>query len=220
MDESHNVTIVAHHEAAHAVVAVKLGLNISSVELVGEEQPEGNHEWNGRVTLTEKLSTSSLATVATFAFAGPLAEIKAVASGEYARQGSVAPYDVLTKATICPESLPQIMDSLMAMLSADERLDEWHAKVCLQLNGAPYHTQVFLGASEDDIRRLTNTYPNLQRDQLERHLKEAKDLVDDPKVWGAIMGLAKKIAEVKAEPFLRKSMDSHVNHLVRDFLGS
>jgi hypothetical protein len=217
-DTLHDLDRVAHHEAGHAVIARVLGIEFLEIALEGEEdapgQPGTDYNWSGKVPYApepdpEKASKGCLA--------GSLAEIKFVGAQESVNSADRL-HEVLPSVTIDAASLPELEQTLLSVLKRDKAKME--ARVKLIVSGTESEHRVFLGESENDLSTAKKVLPEFER-MIGQLLRETKALVDDRRVWNAIVTLADRLVRQRCVVRKVKSLGrANAYSLIDEALGT
>lgn len=200
----HNQVLVAHHEAAHAVVSYILNVEFNDITI---ECRKDDHEWYGRVNVGKGGPPYCQAKIAV---AGCLAEIKLSLIDESKLAPDKYWMDSLRDIRISDASIPSIVKALYALDDDENSTDDnMKAEVELFVGSKMTKHHVFLFESIGDmdiVRKIIGDSIN----NLGEIVSVTKELIDDQKNWNAILRIAQALLEEKPQTFFRKRLSGNI----------
>jgi hypothetical protein len=204
MTETEDQSVVAYHEAAHAVVGFMLGAVIGTVDINGSINRDSTTSW-GSGNADVDCDGLRPHDVAKIAFAGPLAEIKS-----YGYVVAGIPFD--ESAILEPTIVPQLVAALSNVANSEPSNS---MKVCATIVGGEkrHDFRIHLGNCADDANRIESVRSRI--DDLNDVAARTLKLIEEPRIWSAVRRLADQL--VSRHTLVRKELEGP---LVRRLLSS
>jgi len=197
--------LAAYHEAGHAIVAYRLKLHISCFTLEvteGKWDGEGHTSWTGSVDVPAVYcSDTPKEYVAQVAFAGALSRSTAECAYYYAEKRGKDVASVLPEMRIDDDSLPRILDALLAAWRDDDdmTIDDDTTTVKGKFRDDPIEVEVDFSTAGGDMDLIAPRFRGCPERGLLGPLWKTKALIDDPAVWTAVIKLANRVLGMKAK---------------------
>ena len=183
-----NQVMVAHHEAAHAVVAYKLGEDLHEVYIENNFSGKINY-WTGLAPLITKPSPVHCALIGV---AGLLAEIKLSLLSEAELFSGNDFTTILCPVKFLPESIPSIAKALWYYFDTEPPNGCFEVNVKLHDGNRIESRELSLFQFEGDMDLVLNAIGNSLED-LEQIVRETSRLLDEPDNWKAVLLLAEEL---------------------------
>ncbi len=214
LHELHSELVVAHHEAAHCLVAHLLGADVRGIILEATCHEGAPPSWRGRTAGVECSSLDGVSK-AKIAVAGSLAEIRVCAVRHGQAEGKLNT-DSVASLVLSSES---VLSITRALLAAGSEKTPTHGELCADTavttdpNSAAiaYKHTHFLGESRTDMlcaaRALRETGSGgLSEEALVPVVEETGQLLERSEVSRAVAEIAKRLMQTQTETVLRKEL--------------
>ena len=199
--ELHSEVVVAHHEAAHMVVAHLLGADVGGITLEATTHPNASLSWHGTARIDcLKLPGESKAKIG---IAGSLAEIKACAA-QCVKKDFCA-------LTLPENSVPAIAKALLKARNAKDGNSAFAKTTLITDDGTTYDHDHFLGESLDDMDRVSKAVREIAKEDLSEELliplvEETRQILEDAAISHAVADVAKRLIDQHEVPIVRKEL--------------
>jgi len=202
---------VAYHEAAHAVLVEHFGGSLKDVVL---ERDALDRDWEGSAPF--QASTLTAERRVNVFLAGPLAEAKFLAARE--RESTTDPCLSRLLETIRFKTEDRLGEFLPTVFKQDR--NDLHVQIGFvsESSMGDFEVRTFVGDFLDDVEFAKRaTVSHLQQmneivdnetvmSSLHSRLLATRDLLDEPKIWAQVIGLARELTELEEREIRRAKL--------------